>query len=65
MRLQFDPWPCSVDQGSVVAVSCGIGQRQGLDLVWLWRRLGATAPAGPLAWESPYATGETLKSKSK
>ena len=27
------------------------------ELVWLWRRLAATAPIQPLAWEFPYATG--------
>ena len=32
-------------------------------LLWLWRRLTAVAPIRPLAWESPYATGEALKSK--
>jgi len=26
-------------------------------LLWLWRRLVATAPIGPLAWEPPYAAG--------
>ena len=26
-------------------------------LLWLWRRLVATAPIRPLAWEPPYATG--------
>ena len=26
-------------------------------LLWLWRRLAATAPIGPLAWEPPYAAG--------
>ena len=33
--------------------------RHGLDpmLLWLWSRLAATAPIGPLAWEPPYATG--------
>ena len=33
----------------------------GLDpeLLWLWRRLAATAPSRPLAWEPPYATGVT------
>ena len=25
-------------------------------MLWLWRRPGATAPIGPLAWEPPYAT---------
>ena len=40
-------------------MSCGVGRRRGSDpaLLWLWRRLVATAPIGPLAWESPYATG--------
>ena len=27
-------------------------------LPWLWGRLAATAPIGPLAWEPPYAVGE-------
>ena len=42
-------------KGSGVAVSCGVGCRLGLDptLLWLWRRLVATAPIGPLAWEPP------------
>ena len=38
-------------------MSCGVGRRHGLDpaLLWLWRRLAATAPVQPLAWEPPYA----------
>ena len=46
-------------KGSGVAVSCGVGCRRGSDpsLLWLWRRLVATAPIRPLAWESPYAAG--------
>ena len=53
-----------------VAVSCGIGHRCGLDLVllWLWRRLAATAPNGPLAWEPPCDMGaaqEMAKRKKK
>ena len=42
-----------------MAVSCGVGCRHGLDpeLLWLWRRLVATVPIGPLAWEPPHATG--------
>ena len=41
----------------------GVGRRHGLDpkLLWLWRRLAATAPIGPLAWEPPYAMGVALK----
>ena len=38
-------------------MSCGGGHRRGSDpeLLWLWRRLAATAPIRPLAWEPPYA----------
>ena len=28
-----------------------------LALLWLWRRLAATAPIQPLAWELPYVGG--------
>ena len=40
-------------------MSCGVGRRCGLDLtlLWLWCRLAATVPIGPLAWEPPYAMG--------
>ena len=40
-------------------MSCGVSRRCGSDLVllWLWHRLAATAPIGPLAWEPPYAVG--------
>ena len=40
-------------------MSCGVGRRCGSDLalLWPWRRLAATAPIGPLAWEPPYAAG--------
>ena len=34
-------------------------------LLWLWHRLAATAKIGPLAWESPYATGAVFKKKKK
>ena len=30
-------------------------------LLWLWRRLVATAPTGSLAWEPPYAMGAALE----
>ena len=33
--------------------------------MWLWRRLVATAPIRPLAWEPPYAVGVALKSNKK
>ena len=49
-------------------MSCGVGCRHGSDpvLLWLWRRLVATALIGPLAWEPPYAAGAALeKTKQK
>ena len=41
----------------------GVGRRRGLDpvLLWLWCRLAAVAPIGPLAWEPPYAAGTALE----
>ena len=48
-------------------MSCGVGCRRGLDpaLLWLWRRLVATAPIRPLAWEPPYAAGAALEKTKK
>ena len=48
-------------------MSGGTGCRCGLDpvLLWLWRRQVATAPIGLLAWEPPYAMGETLKKEER
>ena len=42
-----------------------VGRRRGSDptLLWLWRRLVATAPVRPLAWETPYAMGAALENK--
>ena len=39
--------------------SGGVGCKRGSDptLLWLWRRLVATAPIQPLAWEPLYAAG--------
>ena len=34
-------------------------------LLWLWCRLAATAPVGPLAWEPAYAAGAALKIQKK
>ena len=44
-------------------MSCGVGCRCGSDLLllWLWRKLAATALIRPLAWEPPYASGAALK----
>ena len=52
-------------------MSCGVGRRHScLDpmLLWLWRRLAATALIRSLAWEPPYAMGvaqEMAKDKKK
>ena len=42
-----------------MAVSYGVGRRHGSDLalLWLCRKLVATAPIRPLAWEPPCAAG--------
>ena len=63
----FCPWPCSVDWGSSIAISCGVGRRCSSDpaLLWLWRRLVATAPTGPQAWDPPCAAGVALKRKKE
>ena len=44
-------------------MSCSVGTRHGSALLWLWGRLAAAAPIGPLAWEPSYATGAALKNK--
>ena len=36
----FNPWPHSVGYGSSVAMRCGVGCRQGLDLILLWLCVG-------------------------
>ena len=48
-------------------MSCGVGRRGGSDLalLWLWHRLAATVPIGPLAWEAQYAVGAALKRQKK
>ena len=44
-------------------MSGGVGYRHGSDLalLWLWGRLVATAPVGPLAWEPPYVAEAALE----
>ena len=44
-------------------MSCGVDCRRGSDpvLLWFWPRPAATAPIGPLAWESPYAAEVALE----
>ena len=48
-------------------MSCGVGRRHVSDpvLLWLWRRLVATALIRPLAWEPPYAAGAALEKGKK
>ena len=48
-------------------MSCGVRYRHSADLalLWLWRRPAAVAPIRPLAWESPYVMGVTLKRQKK
>ena len=59
----FNPWSCSVGQGSSVALSCGVGCRRNSDtpLLWLWCRPIAIAQIQPLAWELPYTMGAALQ----
>ena len=44
-------------------MSWGVGRRCSSDptLLWLWRKLVATAPIRPLNWEPPYATEVALE----
>ena len=48
-------------------MSCGVGHRHVLDLMWLWLwcRPAATAPKTPLVWEPPNAMGMALKRQKK
>ena len=48
-------------------MSCGAGRRHGLypTLLWLWCRLAAAAPIGPLAWELPNFEDAALKTTTK
>ena len=54
-------------QGSCVALSSGVGRRQGSDpmLLWLWCRPAAVVLIRPLAWEIPYAASVALRRKKK
>ena len=48
-------------------MSCGVGHRCGLDLVWLWlwHRPATTALLPSPAWEAPDVVGAALKKKKK
>ena len=50
----------------VAGLILGIAQWvKDLALLWLWYRLVATVPIGPLAWEPPYAAGAALEKTNK
>ena len=63
MRLQGRSLALLCGLTSGVAMSCGVGCRCSSDLalLWVWRRLVAIAPIGPLAWEPLYAAGVALE----
>ena len=61
----MDPWPHSVDKGSGVAMSCGVGCGSDPALLWLWHRQVAAVPIQHLAWEPPYSVGAALKKKKE
>ena len=42
-----------------MVLGCGCGSDP--TLLWLWYRLVATVPIGPLAWKRPYAMSAALK----
>ena len=48
-------------------MNCGVRRRRSSDLLllWLWHRLVAAAPIGPLAWDPPYAMGGALRGQNK
>ena len=62
-RMQL--WALALLSG--IAMSCGVGNRCGLDpeLLLLWHRPAAVACIWLLAWEPPHAKGTALKSKKQ
>ena len=44
-------------------MSCGVGRRRGLDLVFLWLWPVTVVLIQPLDWELPYVAGTALKNK--
>ena len=59
MQLRFDLRPHSVGRESGIAMSCGVGRRQGSDptLLWPWLWPAAVAPILKL----PYAESVAVK----
>ena len=56
--METNPTSIYEDTGSIPGLSQCVKDPA---LLWLWCRLAAVAPIGPLAWEPPYATGAALK----
>ena len=52
-------------QGSGISVSCGVGQRWGLDPALAVMKAGSCSSDLTLAWEFPYVVGAALKKKKK
>ena len=48
-------------------MSYAVGCRRGSDpvLLWPWRRLAATTPIRPLAWEPSHAAGAALETAKR
>ena len=67
MRLQVRSLASLSGLGIDVAVSCGVGCRRDLDLalLWLWHRLAAIAPIGPLVWNLHMPQCGPKKTKKK
>ena len=68
VSMRMTVWSLASLSGSGIWHCCGCGShRCGLNpaWLWLWHRPVAVAPIWPLAWELPYATSVTLKSKKK